>query len=123
MQYNQSINEVVREAHETAIDKGFYEDIYTAYNVLDKLGMQAVQRIVKRDFVLAQLAKIGSEVGETVQAIQHHDIYSEHVAEELADIMIRVCDLAGYLEINMGRAVHMKMTHNKLRPRKHGKIC
>ena len=123
MQYNKSINEIVRDAHETALDKGFYEDIDTLYNFLDAKGQQALQRVAKRDFVLAQLSKIGSEVGEAVQAIQRNDIYSEHVAEEMADILIRLCDLAGYLEINLGRAVSMKMEHNKMRPRKHGKIC
>lgn len=123
MEYRQSINDIVNAAHETACDKGFYEDIFAVYNFLDNQGQTALQQAVKRDFVLSQLSKVGSEVGETVGEIQRRGIYSDSVAEELADIIIRVCDLAGYLEINLGRAVHQKMLHNKQRPRKHGKLC
>lgn len=123
MEYRQSINDIVNAAHETAREKGFYDDIYAVYNFLDNQGQTALQQAVKRDFVLAQLAKVDSEVGETVGAIQRRGIYSDDVSEELADIVIRVCDLAGYLEINLGRAVHQKMLHNKQRPRKHGKLC
>lgn len=123
MIYKESINELVTAAHDTAIEKGFYDDIYAAYAYLDRQGMSAIQQSVKRDFVLSQIAKVGSEVGETVQAIQRHGIYAECVEEELADILIRVFDLAGYMEINLGRAVYRKMKINKERPRKHGKIC
>lgn len=123
MEYKQSINEIVAAAHDTALEKGFYEDIFAAYNYLDNQGLHAMQQAIKRDFVLAQLSKIDSEVGETVGAIQKRGIYSEDVAEEMADILIRVCDLAGYLEINLGRTVHRKMLLNKQRPRKHGKLC
>lgn len=91
--------------------------------VLAHSDMQALKEAAKRDFVLAQLAKIGSEVGETVQAIQRKGIHHDDVAEELADIIIRVCDLAGYLDINLGRAVYQKMKINESRPRKHGKLC
>lgn len=123
MQYNKSLNQIVGEAHEMARDKGFYEDIDTLRGYLVGQDQPALSRIAKRDFVLGQLSKIASEVGETVQAIQRKDFYSEDVEEELADVVIRVCDLAGYLEINLGRRVEKKMQLNAMRPRKHGKIC
>lgn len=123
MQYNKSLNQIVSEAHEMARDKGFYEDIDTLRGYLVGQDQPALSRIAKRDFVLGQLSKIASEVGETVQAIQRKDFYSEDVEEELADVVIRVCDLAGYLEINLGRRVEKKMQLNAMRPRKHGKIC
>lgn len=40
---------------------------------------------------------------------------------ELADIMIRVGDLAGMLKIDLTRATREKMRYNETRPRKHGK--
>lgn len=44
--------------------------------------------------------------------------------EELADIVIRVCDLAQELGIDLGEAVVAKMAYNKTRPHKHGgKAC
>lgn len=123
MVYNKSVNEIVDEAHDMARSKGFYEDIEAMTGLLTAQGQQQMREAAKRDFVLGQLAKITSEVGETVQAIQRKGIYHSDVAEELADVIIRVCDLAGFLEINLGREVHQKMRINAQRPRKHGKLC
>lgn len=123
MQYRQSINDIVEQAHDTAVEKGFYEDSETLCGFLARYEQHALSETVKRDFVLGQLAKVASEVGETVQAIQRKGIYHEDVGEELADVIIRVCDLAGYLDINLGRAVYQKMKINAERPRKHGKLC
>jgi NTP pyrophosphatase (non-canonical NTP hydrolase) len=41
--------------------------------------------------------------------------------DELADIMIRVMDLAAYTGVNLESHVKAKMRYNKLRPHKHGK--
>lgn len=121
--YTKSINQIVAEAHDMAISKGFYEDIGALCGNLTTNELLSLRAVAKRDFVLSQLAKIGSEVGEAVQAIQRKGVNHEDVSEELADIVIRVCDLAGYLEIDLGRAVHKKMLHNATRPRLHGKLC
>lgn len=40
---------------------------------------------------------------------------------ELADIMIRVGDLAGQLNIDLEAVIELKMNYNKTRPIKHGK--
>ena len=45
----------------------------------------------------------------------------EGVAAELADIIIRVGDLAGILRINLDLAVREKMAYNKTREHMHGK--
>ena len=123
MEYKQSLNSIVVEAHDNARYHGFYDDIDAALGYLDRHDQPALAAIAKRDFVLAQLAKVASEVGEAVQAIQRHDINSAELETELADIVIRVADLAGFLDVNLGRAVHRKMAVNRSRPRKHGKIC
>jgi len=41
-------------------------------------------------------------------------------ASELADIVIRVLDLAGALDINLEGAIAQKMAYNKTRPYRHG---
>lgn len=123
MEYKQSLNSIVAEAHDVAMTHGFYDDIEAALGYLRQHDQSALAAIVKRDFVLAQLAKVDSEVGEAVQAIQRHDINSAELEEELADIVIRVADLAGFLDVDLGRSVHRKMVANRSRPRKHGKIC
>ena len=123
MEYKNSLNEIVAEAHITAGTHGFYDDIRAMTVFLNQQDQSALAAIAKRDFVLAQLAKVASEVGEAVQAIQRHDINSAELETELADIVIRVADLAGFLDVNLGLAVHRKMAVNRSRPRKHGKIC
>lgn len=123
MFYRESLNEISARAHDNAVAKGFYEDIEALCGNLAYNEMLSLREVAKRDFVLAQLALVDSEIGETVQAIRRKGIHHDDVAEELADIIIRVCDLAGYLDINLGRAVYQKMKINESRPRKHGKLC
>jgi NTP pyrophosphatase (non-canonical NTP hydrolase) len=44
------------------------------------------------------------------------------VEDELADAVIRIADLAGYLEINLEEHIKAKMKYNQGRPHKHGKL-
>lgn len=44
----------------------------------------------------------------------------EGVASELADTVIRICDLAGMLGLDLGRAIVEKMEYNETRPHRHG---
>ena len=41
---------------------------------------------------------------------------------EVADVMIRLFDLAGYLQIDLEGAVDEKIAFNETRPHKHGKL-
>ncbi len=43
------------------------------------------------------------------------------IAIELADVVIRIMDLCGKMEIDLGRAILTKMEYNRTRPIKHGK--
>jgi NTP pyrophosphatase (non-canonical NTP hydrolase) len=43
------------------------------------------------------------------------------VEEELADAIIRICDIAGIYDIDLDWHVIAKMAYNKTRPRLHGK--
>lgn len=66
-----------------------------------------------------KLALIHSEVSETLEAVRKGD--TENEVEELADIVIRVLDYAGYFGFDLAAAIHTKMHRNYLRPYKHGK--
>lgn len=115
------INSLSVEAHENARSKGFYEDIEELQDYLSVNDQPEKHAVAGETFTLAQLAKVASEVGEAVSAIQH----GEHLQlrEELADIVIRVLDLAGYLDFRIGDCIILKMEKNKNRPYKHGKRC
>lgn len=117
-----TLNDLARAAHETAVEHGFYEEHHRITYDLRIDGMHDVADIVERDFTLAQIAKIASECGEAVAAIQHGET-DEAVAEELADIVIRTLDLAGHMCVPFGDILMDKMEKNKNRPYKHGKVC
>lgn len=93
------INDLVEQAHKNAVEKGFWDNPR-------EIG--------------TMLALIHSEVSEALEADRHGDM--ESFAEELADICIRVFDVAGGLEINLEEAIISKMLKNRERPRLHGKM-
>lgn len=111
------IDQLCEEAHENAVSHGFYEAIDYVMNDVREAGLLTC----RYNFILAQLAKAAGEIGECVSVIQNDEM--EDLPEEMADVCIRLFDLAGYLEINLGKAIIAKMKKNKDRPYLHGKIC
>ena len=120
--YANMLNQLAFEAHTNAVKHGFYSDIDELTESLYESDKPHMNYVANRDFILAQLAKIASEVGEAVAVIQHDPNY-KGLNEELADITIRTMDLASFLSYNHGNDVIAKMEKNKNRPIKHGKLC
>lgn len=93
--------------HETAIEKGFWDGEYNH----DKVGNK--------------LALIHSEVTEVLEAIRKSK-GSEHVVEEIADIIIRTLDVYAAMrneeEVlhSLDEILEKKININKDRPRLHG---
>ena len=79
-----------------------------------------------------KIALIHSELSEALEKQRAVDLDmpdppDEHcpkfggIAIELADAVIRIMDLAGAMQINLGDAIEAKMAFNENRPHKHGK--
>jgi NTP pyrophosphatase (non-canonical NTP hydrolase) len=100
-----SIDDLVDKAHANALDKGFWADVDTN----------------DPRHVLALLMLITTEVAEAAEAVRKSD--PDNFAEELADICIRVFDVAGGMGVDLSEEIVTKMRTNKARPRKHGKAC
>lgn len=72
------------------------------------------------------IALIHSELSEGLEALRR-DLVSEHIPgfkgieEELADVIIRVLDMAGGLNLRVAEAIIAKHEFNRTRPYKHGK--
>lgn len=95
------ISQMSAEVHKTAKEKGFWKNN-------DRNFLEALMLVV-------------SELGECCEAYRQNDW--NKVAEELADTMIRVADLAEGFNINIEGEIVEKMEINKKRPFKHNKVC
>ena len=73
-----------------------------------------------------KIALVHSELSEALEA-NRKSLMSDHCpeltgeAEELADAVIRILDLAAQRDINLVEAIAVKMEYNLTRPYKHGK--
>jgi NTP pyrophosphatase (non-canonical NTP hydrolase) len=99
--------------HETAVEKGFW----------DALGNLPEED--KFIFYAKQIAMIHSEATEVLEALRKSKGHDQ-VVEELADIIIRVCDLyeglrlGGEVMYSLNKTVRSKAKINTRRPKMHG---
>lgn len=112
------ISELVALAFNTARSKGWHDGV-----------VDPAARIPEK------LCLIHSEVSEALEdyrkdptgprfIIHGHDGKPEGFPIELADIVIRVADLAGSLGIDLEGAIVLKTSYNETRPHRHGgKAC
>jgi NTP pyrophosphatase (non-canonical NTP hydrolase) len=105
-----TLNELRDECHSIARSKGWYDGDDGNRNVGEQL-MLVVTEVAEamedlRDSrMTASVDETGKPVGFPV---------------EIADVMIRIFDLAGYLEIDLDSAVEAKMKFNRQRSYRHG---
>lgn len=121
------IKELVQKAYENASRKGFWED-WERIEQLENMAINISEdgekqvKIDKCNAIATRLMLIVSEVSEVSEALE--GIRKDNIdnfKEELADIVIRVADLAGGLDIDLEKEIKNKMKKNKNRPYKHGK--
>ena len=70
------------------------------------------------DKIPCRLALVHSEVSEALEGFRNND--PENFVEELADIIIRVLDTAGGLDLDISGAVADKLQKNRTRGYRHG---
>lgn len=129
------VKDVVRLAHQNSKDHGFWDG---EQNLSEKLMLIVTEvseaceclrgasreRFPESDFLDA--------VDDTGFSQYHFDLthypdvafqnnVKDTFPDELADIVIRVADLAGYLGYDLDRHIQLKMEYNASRPKKHGK--
>ena len=95
----------------------------TAWQIAEDKGHhENLSAIPLREATLVRLALVHTEVSEAVQHVKRHGMppnttyLQGDLAEELADILIRVGDLAEGLGIDLGLAIMKKFAKNRERP-------
>ncbi len=96
------LNELSKEAYMQAYKNGFYDS-----SLPDDVNM-----------ILRKLLLIIGEVNEAVEVLRK-DQGSDRLHEELADVMIRLLDVMGYVQMDVDSVISKKMEYNKTRPYRH----
>ena len=103
----ESLRWAIKECHEMAKSKGFWDH---SFNFAEKIAL------------------IHSELSEALEADRNtnpklSDKFPQFLERdvELADVLIRLFDLCGHLEVDLPAIVIAKMDYNSKRPHKHGK--
>lgn len=102
-----TIKELCDECHAIAIDRGWYAD-----------GERNKGELI---------ALIHSELSEALEALRDGNGPDKRcpgfnsLEVELADALIRIFDMAGYLKLDLEGALQAKMEVNRNRPHRHGK--
>lgn len=101
----------------------------TVAEIIDALCVEIDHTTQSKDFIvfeeeeqtIVKLALIGTEVSEAIAEHRESNPDWDAFTSELADIVIRTFDLAGFLRLPLGEALVAKMDKNKDRPARHGK--
>jgi NTP pyrophosphatase (non-canonical NTP hydrolase) len=103
-------------------------------NIAEYKGFWDIEQISDLAYIPIKLALVHDEVSEALQVHRNNyddsdldavtqmtDMQEADFTEELADIVIRVLDVAGYFDLDIGDAVIEKIERNRNRPARHGK--
>lgn len=122
-----TVTELVQQAHGNAVKHGFWDNppefgtsIALIHSELSEAleEVRAGNRIRPNDPTPAVYYSGG---GYNATAPTACCIKPEGYAIELADAVIRIADLCGYMGIDLEAAIQEKMAYNATRPYKHGK--
>jgi NTP pyrophosphatase (non-canonical NTP hydrolase) len=98
-----------KEAWAHSINKGFHNAKHNEQDVND------------RHYFATFIALGMGEFSEALEELRHEIIDWDKFAEELADVVIRVADLAELTQVDLETAVIKKMEKNKDRGYRHGR--
>lgn len=123
------INDLCAAAHENAKEKGFYEvepSIPERLCLIHEEVSEALQADRKgidtnlEEHSIAELLSISTKKDNAFKNVFGVCVKGTF-EDELADICIRVFDLAAHQGIDLESHIKAKMRYNKMRPYKHGK--
>jgi NTP pyrophosphatase (non-canonical NTP hydrolase) len=128
----ETINELVKQAHDNAVEHGWWEEDRNFGELLALIHSEASE--VLEDYrnhkgfneIYYECKKSSYDVDDKSLCFFDHKCDSCQygkpcgIPTELADIVIRVFDLCGRYGIGLEEAIKIKMAYNKTRPYRHG---
>jgi NTP pyrophosphatase (non-canonical NTP hydrolase) len=118
------INELSKQIFENNKAKGFYDSEKNIGEMLCLIHSE-VSEALECDRKDRECASRMSEINGIAEDEAFKTSFEEKVKDtfqdELADIMIRVMDLAAFRGVDLEEHIKAKMRYNSLRPYKHGK--
>jgi len=120
-----TINETAKAAHENAKSKGFFDGEKNIGEMLCLIHSEVSEALeADRKGHYSNVAEM-----DVLNSIQDNEKFKiafcadckSSFEDELADIMIRVMDMAAFKGIDLEAHIAAKMRYNSLRPYKHGK--
>lgn len=119
-----TLNNLAAQIHENNKAKGFYDDQKNIGEMLALIHSE-VSEALECDRKGRECQIIAAAFNDSKEDILFKAGFEENIkdtfADELADIVIRVLDLAAFKEIDIDAHIKAKVRYNTLRPHKHGK--
>lgn len=118
-----NINALVARCHNASYNAGWWHHTKTGLDLVEVVNnpADALQELLAGALVAQKLCLTHSEISEAMEGhrkglmddkLPHRSM----IEVELADAIIRACDLAGALRLDLGGAIEEKLSFNKTRP-------
>jgi len=110
LSFHNTIEGLVNNCHRASYEAGWWHDVETG------------ECLLENPYVIAtKLLLIQSEVSEAMEGFRKDSMddkltHRSAIETELADAVIRICDLAGALNLDLQGAIREKMDFNTTRP-------
>lgn len=126
MAETKTLNQLCKEAVDTARKHGFYTEKMTLEGMIAYLALvssevseaiEAIQRddtISEREYLINHVIK-GERIAPSDAKNYFETFFKDTLEDELADIIIRVFSFCGAFKIDLDSAVEKKMAYNKVR--------
>jgi phosphoribosyl-ATP pyrophosphohydrolase len=108
------LNQLAEECHRISVEHGFWEH----QTLMVPIGMDEEMPVGNPSIWAEKIALIHSEASEMLEAHRKRQ-GEEKLAEECADLLIRLFDFTAARGIDINKAVLDKMQVNRERPRLH----